>query len=202
MKGVPMKKKLTALFLIMMMIFTLAACGSSGDSLSDYAGTYGLSKWVDGDTAVEGDDIAAYGLDAMELTLNEDGTGHMSYGDTEEDFDLTWEIGRITVDGETQDVTMDGETIEMDTSYTSTDEDGNETTISSVMTFTKKISNPDEMNRQRAVCFYLSLFISYQTQKKRPISLRKRFIPYANGNYFILILQKGAAAFCAAAPFL
>ncbi len=135
-----MKKKLTALILMMIMVFTLAACGSTKNELAEYAGTYKLTEWADGDTSISGDDIATFGLDVMSLTLNEDGTGSMTYGeeDTEEDFDFTWEVGKMTLDGDTQEVAMDGSTVVIDVSYTSEDDDGNETTIPSSMTFTKQ----------------------------------------------------------------
>lgn len=100
-----MKKTLAIALVILMVASLFVACGEASA-----AGSYTCtSMTTEGMTL----DPSALGLEVT-LTLNEDGTGAMSFG-TESISELTWKQNGnsidLTVDGETETATLDGDTI-------------------------------------------------------------------------------------------
>ena len=72
-------KKLTALLLAVLMVFTLAACKKT----ASVSGTYKLTA-----ASMDGEDIPLESEDIMYVVLNADGTG--TYGPENDVMDITW----------------------------------------------------------------------------------------------------------------
>lgn len=108
-------KRITALALVLVLIFALAACGGKGGAVP---GTYKLTGMMqDGEDLSE--QIAAMEALGMEITLvlKEDGTGYLNM--LGEQADLTWDAKSITVEGDAEPYTVDGDSLTLKEGNTS-----------------------------------------------------------------------------------
>lgn len=91
-------KKILSIFLVLAIVFTLAAC--SGKTV-DYTGTYDVIRIDAGEASASEEDLATLrelGYEAI-MSFASDGTGLMSIAGNESDFTYDAKTGAITMEG-------------------------------------------------------------------------------------------------------
>ena len=101
-------------FLLVGCMCIFAACAKS-EKKASASGVYHLYSMESGEDSYSHDDIVSYGLDTMMLTLYEDGTASLGFGEETEQFN--WKEGKLYSDNEELAFTVENGmlTIKMDT---------------------------------------------------------------------------------------
>lgn len=112
-------KRFFCIFLAVVMVFALGACGkSSAPATYNDAGYYEIFSMDDGEDVMSASDFADLDWTVF-LQLNEDGTGVLDMDDGDRD-EFTWQDGSITYEGQNTPYTLAGSMLTLDL----TDSDG------------------------------------------------------------------------------